>query len=145
MKRAGIVAILVLAFCGLADSAYIAQTEAVNAPLICDVTDLSGCNIVATSPYAYLFGISIATYGVFFYGVIFILAALELVLPNRIVRRILQGVALIGVTASLYFSYLEFFVIKALCIFCIASAIIAFFILFFASFIEPIKKKQSIV
>lgn len=140
MKRAGVVLIVILAFCGLSDSAYIAQNEANNAPLLCNIENISGCNIVAASQYSYIFGISVAEYGVIFYGIIFILAALELVLFNRFLRRMLQAISLIGVTASAYLTFLEFFVIKALCIFCLASAIISLFVLIAASFIEPIRR-----
>ncbi|MDP2651791.1 MAG: vitamin K epoxide reductase family protein [bacterium] len=139
MKRAGVVLIMALAFFGLSDSAYIAQSEVSNTPLICDVTNLTGCNIVAASPYAYLFGIPLAEYGVAFYSFIFILAALELVLFNRLVRRILQGVSFIGVIASLYFTFLEIFVINALCIYCLVSAFITILVLIAASFIEPLR------
>jgi len=140
MKRAGVVFILILAFFGLADSAYIAQTEASNTPLICNVDNLSGCNIVASSPYAHLFGIPLAEYGVVFYSLIFILAALELALFNRLLRRIIQGISLIGVVASLYFTLIEIFVINALCIYCLVSAFITLLVLIVASFIEPIRK-----
>ena len=76
MKRAGVVAILILAFCGLADSVYIAQHEMSFVPLLCGADGLTGCNIVAANPYAHLFGIPLAEYGIFFYSLLFILAAL---------------------------------------------------------------------
>ena len=145
MKRAGVVCIMILAFCGLSDSAYIAQHETQNASsLICDVKNFSGCNIVATSSYSHFFGIPIADYGIAFYSVIFILAALELVFFSMLLRRLLQGISLIGVVASLYFSYLEFFVIREICIFCIASAAIALVTLIVASFIEPFRIRQRL-
>ena len=140
MKRAVVVLILVLAFCRLSDSIYLAQNEATNTPLICNVVSISGCNIVATSQYTRLFGLSIAEYGVIFYGIIFFLAALELVLFNRLLRRILQAISFVGVLSSLYLTFLEIFVIKALCIYCLASAIIALLVFIAASFIEPIRK-----
>jgi len=140
MKRAVVVLILVLAFCGLSDSIYLAQNEATNTPLICNVVSISGCNIVATSQYTRLFGLSIAEYGVIFYGIIFFLAALELVLFNRLIRRILQAISFVGVLASLVLTFLEIFIIKALCIFCLASALIALLVFIAAIFIEPIRK-----
>ena len=143
MKRAGVVLILVLAFCGLSDSAYIAQNEAHNTPLICGVTHLSGCNVVASSQYTHLLGISVAEWGVLFYGIVFILAALEAVLFNRFLRRLLQVISIIGVAASLYFTFLEVFIIRQLCIFCLVSAIITLLVLIVASFIEPIRKNTQ--
>jgi uncharacterized membrane protein len=140
MKRTHAILILVLAFCGLSDSIYIAQNEAGNIPLLCNVSSISGCNIVASSSYSHLFGLSIANYGVIFYSIIFIVAALSLLLSSFLLRRLVQWVALIGVIISAYLTYLEFFVIKALCIFCLASAIIVILILITSYFIEPIRR-----
>ena len=145
MKRSSVVFIIILAFLGIADSAYLAQSEIGNTPLICNVENLSSCNIVAASQYSRISGIPIAEFGVAFFGLIFILAALEIVLFNRLLRRILQVVSLIGIIASIYFSFLEIFVIHAFCIYCIASALIALLIFIFACLIEPIKKKMQSV
>ena len=139
MKRAGVACILFLAFAGLADSAYIAQHEVSGTPLLCNINNLSGCNIVATSPYSHLFGIPLAVYGIVFYGIIFVLAALELVIFDRLLRRFLQGMAFIGVIASLYFTLIQVFVIGALCVYCLASAGIALLMMIFATVIEPVR------
>lgn len=141
MKRMGVVLILLLAFAGLADSAYLAQHEANGIPLICDIQNLSGCNVVAASQYSHLFGQPLSVYGVLFYSIIFVLAALELVIFDRFLRRVLQIISLIGVIASLCFSLIQIFLIGAFCIYCFASALIALLILICASFIEPMRKK----
>ncbi len=141
LKRIGVILILLLAFCGLADSAYLYQKESVNAPLICNVENLSGCNVVAASKYSRLFGVSIAEYGLVFYGAIFAIAALEIVLFRPILRRLLQWLALAGIAASLYFTFNEVFLIKALCMYCLASALITLLILILATFLEPIRSK----
>lgn len=142
MKRIGVVLILLLAFLGIADSAYLAQHEIDGTPLICDIQNLSGCNVVANSQYSHLFGIPLAEYGVLFYGVLFVLAALELVLFDRLLRRVLQVTSLFGVLASLYFMGLQIFFIGAFCIYCIASAIITVLVLALASRIEPFRTKK---
>ncbi len=140
MKRAYIISILVLAFCGLADSVYILQHEISNSPLICDIHNLTGCNAVVSSPYAYLFGIPLAAYGAFFYGIIFFLAAIELVVFTQLVRRFIQGVSLVGMIASVYFTLVQVFIIDAFCIYCMASAAISLLIAVCAGFIEPLKR-----
>ena len=141
MKRFGVAVILVLAFFGLADSLYLAQHAANGTPLLCNIQNFSGCNIVAGSQYARIFGIPLAEFGVVFYGALFILAALELVLFNRLVRRMLQVVALVGILASLYFTFLQIFIIGAVCIYCFVSALITLLVLILASFIEPLRKR----
>jgi len=139
MKRLGVVFILVLAFGGLADSVYLTQQELSGAPLICNIEGFSGCNIVAESQYSRIFGIPLAEFGVLFYSIIFILAALELFLFDRLLRRVLQAMALVGVLASLYFTFVQIFLIGAFCIYCTASAVITVLILIFASLIEPVR------
>lgn len=138
MKRFGVTCILILAFFGLADSAYLAQHEASGTPLLCNIQNLSGCNVVAASQYSHIFGIPLAEFGVLFYSIVFVLAALELVIFDRLLRRVLQVAALIGVAASLYFSLVQIFFIGAFCIYCLASALITVLILILASLIEPV-------
>jgi uncharacterized membrane protein len=146
MKRAGVIVILILAFLGLADSSYLAQHEASGVPLLCNIQNLSGCNIVVSSEYSHIFGISLAQFGVMFYGILFVLTALELVIFDKILRRVIQVISLIGIASSIYFVIIQKFFIGAFCIYCLASAAIALLIFITASFIEPIKnapKKES--
>ena len=84
----------------------------------------------------------LAEYGVLFYGILFALAALELVLFDRLLRRVLQGAALVGVLASLYFMAVQVFFIGAFCVYCIASGIIALLVFMLASFIEPLRTRS---
>jgi uncharacterized membrane protein len=143
MKRACVVLILILAFLGLADSIYLAQHALNGAPLLCTIQNLSDCNVVATSPYSRIFGIPIAELGVLFYGIMFVLAALELVIYDQLLRRVLQVLALTGILTSLYFTLIQRFVIDAFCIYCLASTLIALTIFILASFIEPIKRRTT--
>jgi uncharacterized membrane protein len=145
MKRIGVVLILVLAFCGLADAAYLAQHVMSGAPVICNIQGLSDCNTVVGSQYSHLFGIPVAELGVLFYGVLFILAALELLLFDAFLRRVLQVTAIIGIIVSLYFTFLQIFVIRAFCMYCLTSAVVTLLILIVASYIEPMKKKGEVV
>lgn len=141
MKRAGVVCILILAFFGLADSIYLTQSELSGTPLLCNIQNLSGCNVVAASQYSHLFGIPLAEFGILFYSLMFILAALEIVIFDQLLRRILQVVSIIGVASSLYFTLLQVFVINAFCIYCFASALISLLVFTCASFIEPLPKR----
>jgi uncharacterized membrane protein len=143
MKRFAVIGILALSFCGLANSVYLAQHEISGTPLLCNIQNLTGCNIVANSPYSLIFGVPIAEYGVLFFAILFVLAGLELVLSDRLLRRVLQGISLLCVLASLYFISLQVFFINAFCIYCIASAIITFLILVCATLIEPFIKVST--
>lgn len=143
MKRIWVVIILVLAFCGLANSFYLSQHEKSGVPLLCTTQNLSGCNTVANSPYSHLFGIPLADYGVFFYGIVFVLAALEILLFDQFLRRALQGMALVGVLASVYFTAVQIYFIGAFCTYCAVSTAIALLVLICASFIEPLRKSAQ--
>lgn len=143
MKRVGVVLILFFAFFGIADSAYLTQHELSGAPLLCNIGNLSGCNIVASSQYSHIFGIPLAEFGVLFFSVIFVLAALEIVLFDQLLRRALQAFALVGLLASLYFTFVQIFLIGAFCIYCFASALSTFLIFIFASLLEPIRRRTS--
>lgn len=141
MKRTGIIFIIFLAFCGLADSMYLAQHETAGTPLLCNIQGLSGCNVVAQSSYSHLFGIPLADYGILFFAILFVLAALELVLFDQLLRRVIQAVALGGFLASIVFMIIQVFLIGAICVYCTASAAITLIVFITAWFIEPIKKR----
>jgi uncharacterized membrane protein len=144
MKRTAVILILILAFCGLADAAYLAQHVASGAPVICNVHGLSGCNTVLQSQYSHPLGIPLASAGVFFYGLLFVLAALELFIVDRFLRRLLQWISIIGIIASAYFVFLEAFIIHAFCEYCLTSALITLLIFLCAGFIEPRQKQTDL-
>jgi len=139
LKRYAVWGIVLFAFCGIAVSTYIAQSEMQGAPLICDIESLAGCNEVVTSEYANLLGISLAQWGLLFYSLVFVLAAFELFLVNQMLRHTLQALAVAGAIVSLYGLVTQVFIIQALCIYCLASVAAAIGIFVCATLIEPIK------
>jgi uncharacterized membrane protein len=144
MKRASIVLILVSAFCGIAVSAYLAQHETSGAPLICNIQNLSGCNVVVASPYSSIFGVPLADFGLLFYTMLFVLAAFELALVDQLLRRVLQVFAVVGIMASLYSIYIQAIIIQQLCIYCMTSALLTLLILLSASTIEPLRRRARV-
>ncbi|MDP3402440.1 MAG: vitamin K epoxide reductase family protein, partial [bacterium] len=94
--------------------------------LSCDLgSGFDGCNTVAQSPYSRLFDIPLGLYGVGFFALTFVLAASLSVVSSRRLYQALLGVSAFGVLASAVFMYIQFVLIKALCIYCILSAGIA--------------------
>ncbi len=73
----------------------------------------------------------------------FVLAALELVLYDKLLRRVLQALAALGILASLYFTFLQVFIIGALCVYCLGSALTTTLIFIFACFIEPVPRLKK--
>jgi len=84
------------------------------------------CSTVNSSPYSEIYGIPVAFVGVLGYGAIFAL----LLIKNRAGRFIEQnsllatfGLSITGFVFTLYLVYLEFFILKAFCPFCVTSQI----------------------
>ncbi len=80
----------------------------------------SGCETVADSKYAHLAGVNVAVIGIVGY-VLVLVAAIVPGDPGRFGGFL---TALIGFGFSLYLTYLELFVIDAICQWCVASAIL---------------------
>lgn len=113
-----------LGLLGLADSLYLLLERASGSPVRCGPFG-GGCNVVATSPYAVIYGVPVALLGALFYAC---LAVGALVLHRRPSDRLaLAGVALtaVGFAASMYFDYLQLFVIVAYCIYCQLSMVLS--------------------
>lgn len=142
-NRIGVVLILLFAFFGLANAAYLSEHVASGTPVICTVAGLSDCNTVTQSQYSKVFGVPIAYLGVFYFGVLFFIAALELALFDRFLRRVLQVIAVVGVIASLGFVFVQDVLIQAFCIYCLMSAGLAALSFFAATSIEPLPKLRS--
>ncbi|HEX5774510.1 MAG TPA: vitamin K epoxide reductase family protein [Candidatus Paceibacterota bacterium] len=129
-SRVGLlVLLLLLAFLGIADAWYLTAAALDGASLVCDIGGaLDDCNIVAQSPYSILFGIPLALYGLVFFSLSFIVSAVLLVRASRLLYGALAVLGLLGFSASIVFLLIQLLVIKAVCIYCIASAVIAAFV-----------------
>ncbi len=111
---------------GLLDTIYLSYTRYMHIDkMFCN--GLSGCGIVESSPYAVMFGVPLAYLGLLFYMVMFIISLLliyKVSIPR--LRDVVLAMTIFGALDSIYFIYLQAFVIKAFCFYCIISAIITF-------------------
>lgn len=97
-----------------------------------------GCETVQMSRWATLFGLPVAVWGVGFYLALFVLALLgttERFLDEAWVSHALLVLTGWGVIFSAYLTYLELYVIHAICKFCVVSAILVT-VLFLVSVFE---------
>ncbi len=80
----------------------------------------SGCEAVQTSGYSEILGVPVAALGLFAYAAMLVCAVI------RGERAAISGafVALVGTLFSAYLSYLELFVLRAVCQWCVASAVL---------------------
>ena len=125
----------VLAVAGLGVALYLTYVETGQVAAVCG--PIGDCNSVQASPYAHLFGIlPVGLLGAA--GYVAILAAwaagrfgsgwLAQTAPLA-----LMGMALFGVLFSIYLTYLELDVIRAVCIWCLSSAVIMSLIVILAT------------
>ena len=86
-----------------------------------------GCETVQLSPYSQFAGVEVAAIGLAGYTVLLGLTLLSLV-PRHArsvsLINLLVGLSGVAVAFTLYLKYLEFFVIKAVCRWCVASAVL---------------------
>ncbi len=85
------------------------------------------CDIVNLSAWGSLFGIPVAAWGMGYYATLFTVAFAgvhERWLEHPMVPRLLLLLAACGVLFSAYLTYLELFVIHAICRWCVVSALI---------------------
>lgn len=111
--------LLVLAVLGLLISAYLTWTHFAGLAPICTGGG-EGCETVQSSRYAVLLGVPVALLGLIAYGGLIISAALW----GQAGIYLGFLISLVGTLFSAYLTYLEIFVIGALCQWCLASAAI---------------------
>ena len=117
--------VAILALLGLLASLYmLAYAMGLAGAVICGIGD---CEAVQNSPYARIGPLPIAGLGVLGYLALLTLSFLGLQPSSqgsRLVPLALLAGGIVGVGFSAYLTYLEAFVIRAWCQWCIASAII---------------------
>lgn len=116
---------LILIVLGIGIAGYLTYVKLFGLEAVCG--GLGDCESVQTSIYSELLGVPVAIWGLLSY-----LALLAIYLVKRSDWRGLGGLArqgfflvtLIGVVYSAYLTYLEIFVIRAICPWCVASAVV---------------------
>jgi uncharacterized membrane protein len=86
-----------------------------------------GCETVQLSPWSRFAGVDVSLIGVLGYAGLLALSLVALqpgLSSQRLPSQLLAGLAGIGVAFTIYLTYLELFVIHAICRWCLGSAII---------------------
>jgi len=112
---------IVLSFIGFADAAYLTIKHYQGEVPPCSV--LRGCEIVTTSQYASMWGVPVALLGTVYYVCVLLLAFAYLDTKKPVFAGYVARLTSIGFGASLYFLYLQLFIIHAICLYCVASAL----------------------
>ncbi|MEK9209254.1 MAG: vitamin K epoxide reductase family protein [Patescibacteria group bacterium] len=115
--------ILILAavsFFGFLDAGYLTAKHYLKTPIVCSIFE--GCEKVLTSPYAVIYNIPVALLGMIFYLVIFLTSLFYLTFEKKSAVNLIFILSAAAFLASLYFIYLQLFIIKAICFYCLLSA-----------------------
>ena len=85
------------------------------------------CETVQSSAYAVFLGVPVAFYGVAGYVALLIVSLVGLQpawVQRRTISKLLAAMALVGLAFTVYLTYVELFVIHAICRWCVTSAVI---------------------
>ncbi len=112
--------ITILAGLGIGISGYLTHTHLSGAPIFCGGS--SSCEAVNASRYAFIGPIPIALLGLGMYAAIALLSLVPTNADQVWPDQLMFGLSLVGVLYSLYLTYVELFVLYAVCWWCAASA-----------------------
>lgn len=124
--KAVVLILAAVSFFGFLDAGYLTLKHYTQTPIVCSIFE--GCDKVTSSPYAVVFGIPVALLGLIFYLTIFF-SSLRIVgaptsdtISNTKAVNFIFVLSAAALLASVYFVYLQLFVIKAICFYCVLSA-----------------------
>ena len=126
-----LVAFIVLAWFGFADASYLTIKHYLAAPVPCSL--IGNCEAVLTSKYSMFFGIPVALFGSLYYLTLLILSLIYLDAKKSLVLAWLFRLSWVGVAFSLWFIFVQLFILKEICLYCMFSAVtsISLFLLAF--------------
>lgn len=120
-KRAVVVLLLAVSLLGFIDAAYLTARHLLGAPPPCG--RFGGCETVTTSGYAAIAGVPVALLGALYYLAIFLSVVAYVDSGRPGILRMTARFTAVGFIASAWFVYLQLFVIRAICLYCIFSAL----------------------
>lgn len=130
----------VVALVGLGVAGYLTYVETQSVKAICG--PVGDCNAVQSSSYARVFGIlPVGILGLLGYATILIAWTIQKVRDDRwadYARLGMLGMALFGTLYSIYLTYVEIWVIEAVCIWCLSSAVLIAILMVLS--VEPANK-----
>ena len=115
---------VILALIGLADSLYLTYVKVTNQLALCG--DLGDCESVNNSVYSEIGGIPIALLGAGAYLAILLALYVQRTSAEWHETAVLAvfGLSLVGVIYSAYLTYVEIAILRAICPYCVVSAIV---------------------
>lgn len=113
--------LLVVALLGFADASYLAIEHYQG--VIPPCTIVSGCEVVLTSSYSFIFGIPVSLLGAVYY--LIVAAGIFSFLESKKTAFLKSALLLtvFGMLFSLWFLYVQVFILGSYCLYCLGSAL----------------------
>ena len=112
---------LVFSFAGFLDASYLSAKHYLGSPVTCGL--LGGCETVTSSQYSKVLGIPVALLGSFYYLSVLVMVIWYFDRRNQKTLDFVSQYVFVGMAASLYFVFLQAFIIKSWCLYCLGSAV----------------------
>ncbi len=114
---------IILGFLGFFDATYLTAKHYVGGTIVCPI--FGGCEKVLNSSYSQIGFVPVALLWLFYHALILILAVGFLNSNNAKFLKLAAKLSCIGFLASIFFMSVQFFIIQALCLYCVISALIS--------------------
>ncbi len=113
--------ITILAVLALCVSVYLSIAKALSLTVPCDFT--GGCETVLSSKYSNFFGVPLSTWGIVYFSLIIVTSLLANHYQKA--RQALKLFLGAGALGALGFLSIQFFILKAICQYCLATDVIS--------------------
>ena len=134
--------LFVLSMIGLLDSLYLTYEHFRDTLPPCEYGAFFDCGSVLRSEYASIGGIPLALIGVGHYLILAVVTAMAYL--NKIfAQKITPWLVGLGALASIYFVYLQLVILRAICLYCMVSAVNSFIMAGLIVFFGFRKRKLS--
>lgn len=114
-------AIFITAFLGFMDASFLAGEHFLKMTPPCFI--VQGCDTVTTSAYSKILGIPVSLLGTLYYLTILITVMYFVDKKNNSTLKLLHAMTSVGLLMSMWFLYVQAFIIKAWCLYCMFSAL----------------------
>ena len=115
--------LIALAAIGALDAGYLTYQHYASGSVVCGIA-AADCDLVLHSEYSTIFGIPLALVGFLYYGTVFGLSFAYFRNRKGLYLRSIAGFTGLGFLISLILTYIQLFVLEALCTFCLTSALV---------------------
>jgi len=109
------------AFVGFIDASYLTINNIMNGFTPCSLTE--GCEVVTSSVYSTIWGVPISAIGVVFYLSALILVLMYLLNGIKSALSVLFYISTVAFLVSLGLVFIQLFILKAICLYCMVSAL----------------------